>query len=243
MSDTKIPPLMWAFTAVLAVGTGVGGYVIGANSATPATETAQTAPSQAAEEPAAEPTMNEAAAEIERRDANDPMALGDVDAPVVLSEFSDWDCPFCIKANVDIMPQIIKNYVDEGKVRIEFNDFVVNGQAAVEAARAGRAAADQGKFFEYQDAYMAEAIKAKGHPDFDMEDFVRFAEAAGMPDMEKFKADAASDKYDAALQDANNLAQRAGFNSTPSFLVNGQEIIGAQPYEAFEQAIEDALAK
>ncbi|MDK6476900.1 thioredoxin domain-containing protein, partial [Corynebacterium amycolatum] len=82
-------------------------------------------------------------------------ALGDVDAPVVLSEFSDWDCPFCIKANVDIMPQIIKNYVDEGKVRIEFNDFVVNGQAAVEAARAGRAAADQGKFFEYQDAYMA----------------------------------------------------------------------------------------
>ena len=131
MSDTKIPPLMWAFTAVLAVGTGVGGYVIGANSATPATETAQTAPSQAAEEPAAEPTMNEAAAEIERRDANDPMALGDVDAPVVLSEFSDWDCPFCIKANVEIMPQIIKNYVDEGKVRIEFNDFVVNGQAAV----------------------------------------------------------------------------------------------------------------
>lgn len=238
MSDTKIPPLMWAFTAVLAVGTGVGGYVIGANSATPATETAQTAPSQAAE-----PTMNEAAAEIERRDANDPMALGDVDAPVVLSEFSDWDCPFCIKANVEIMPQIIKNYVDEGKVRIEFNDFVVNGQAAVEAARAGRAAADQGKFFEYQDAYMAEAIKAKGHPDFDMEDFVRFAEAAGMPDMEKFKADAASDKYDAALQDANNLAQRAGFNSTPSFLVNGQEIIGAQPYETFEQAIEDALAK
>lgn len=225
MSDRKIPPLMWAFTVVLALGTGVGGYVIGANSVQPA------------------PVVEEQAAtnDLARRVEGDPMALGDINAPVVISEFSDWDCPFCVKANVETLPRIVQEYVESGQVRLEWNDFVVNGQPALEAARAGRAAADQGKFFEYQEAFMAEAGKIQGHPGFVLEDFVRFAEAAGVPDIAQFKADAQSDKYDAALQEANMRAQQAGFNSTPTFMVGTQEVVGAQPYEVFVEAIESQL--
>lgn len=235
MSDTKIPPLMWAFTAVLALGTGVGGYVIGSQSATPpaATETQQ-APATG---------EKEAKVDVARREANDAMALGDVDAPVVISEFSDWACPYCIRFGAETMPEIVKQYVETGKVRYEMNDFVINGEAALNGARAGRAAADQGKFFEFQEAYVAAASKVEGHPDFSLDELAGFAVEAGVPDLEQFRADMESDKYDQALTESNKLAQQAGFNATPSFSINGRVLEGALPYEKFAEVIDAALEK
>ncbi|OFP34298.1 thioredoxin domain-containing protein [Corynebacterium sp. HMSC071B10] len=239
MSDTKIPPLMWAFTAVLALGTGVGGYVLGSQSATPPTAT-ETQQAPAAGEAAGE---KEAKVEVARREADDPMALGDVDAPVVISEFSDWACPYCMRFAAETMPEIVKQYVETGKVRYEMNDFVINGQSALNGARAGRAAADQGKFFEFQEAYVAAASKVDGHPDFSLDELVGFAVEAGVPDLEQFRADMESDKYDQALTEANKLAQQAGFNATPSFSINGQVLEGALPYEKFAEVIDAELER
>lgn len=241
MSDTKIPPLMWAFTAVLALGTGVGGYVIGSQTATtPAATSGAEAGAQGeqASEEAQSPKV-----EVARREANDAMALGDVDAPVVISEFSDWACPYCIRFGAETLPEIVKQYVDTGKVRYEMNDFVINGQSALNGARAGRAAADQGKFFEFQEAYVAAASKVDGHPDFSLDELAGFAEEAGVPDIEQFRADAESDKYDQALTEANQLAQQAGFTATPSFSINGQILEGALPYEKFAEVIDAELEK
>src|SRR5699024_8338091 len=84
-----------------------------------------------------------------RRDADDPMAIGDVDAPVVLSEFIDMRCPFCAVVSRDIMPKLIEEYVDTGKVRIEFHDLVFYGDQSEQAAVAARAAGEQDKYFEF----------------------------------------------------------------------------------------------
>ena len=228
MSDTKIPPLMWAFTAVLALGTGVGGYVLGSQSATPPTATeSQQAPAAGEDK--------EAKVEVARREADDPMALGSVDAPVVISEFSDWACPYCMRFAAETMPEIVKQYVETGKVRYEMNDFVINGQSALNGARAGRAAADQGKFFEFQEAYVAAASKVEGHPDFSLDELAGFAVEAGVPDLEQFRADMESDKYDQALTESNKLAQQAGFNA--------QVLEGALPYGKFAEVIDAELEK
>ena len=179
---------------------------------------------------------------VHRRKDNDPFAVGAVDAPVVISEFSDFECPFCSR-HANVTEPTLQHYVDKGLVRIEWNDMPINGDSAEAAARAGRAAAEQGKFAEYKEAYFAEAGKVDGHPGYDIEDFVGFAEAAGVPDIEKFRADATSDKYDKALDEALDYAQGLGITGTPGFIVNNEFIGGALPIEDFRKVINSELKK
>ena len=274
-STAKIPPLMWAFAAVLALGTGVGGYILGDNHgydrAVDALESGQlpeTNNSAAATgipeeaEPGTDFTEAKASKEAAlihgpgtpinsrqeisnsaRRDPNDPFAIGAVDAPVVIAEFTDWDCPFCIRHTLETEPALIREYVEPGYVRIEWNDMPINGEAAHAAARAGRAAAEQGKFAEYKKAFFDEARGTEGHPGFDIEDFVRFAKTAGVPDMDKFRADATSDKYDKAIAEALDYAQGLGISGTPGFIVNNEFIGGALPIDDFRKVINGELYK
>lgn len=176
-----------------------------------------------------------------RRDPKDPMAVGALDAPVVISEFSDWDCPFCIRHSTTVEPELIKEYVEEGYVRIEWNDLAVQGPASIAAAKAGRAAAEQGKFTEYKDAYMAAAANKGGHPGFELEDFIGFAKKAEVPDIEKFIADAQSDKYNEAIDKARDYAQGLGITGTPGFIVGKKFLAGAMPIGDFRSAINTQL--
>lgn len=267
--------MMWAFTAVLALGTGVGGYILGdnhgydravdaaeagqlqeTNSSAPVTEIPDDAKpgtdfteAKASEDaaliqgPGAPINSRQEISNSARRDPNDPFAIGAVDAPVVIAEFTDWDCPFCIRHAVDTEPELIKEYVEPGYVRIEWNDMPINGEAAHAAARAGRAAAEQGKFAEYKKAYFDEARGTDGHPGFGLEDFVRFAEAAGVPDMDKFREDATSDKYDKAIEEALDYAQGLGISGTPGFIINDEFIGGALPIDDFRKVINGELNK
>ncbi|MCZ9294911.1 DsbA family protein [Corynebacterium meitnerae] len=176
-----------------------------------------------------------------RRDPKDPMAVGALDAPIVIAEFSDWDCPFCIRHATTVEPELMKEYVDAGYVRIEWNDMAVQGPASVAAAKAGRAAAEQGKFAEYKDAYMAAAAQKSGHPGFGLEDFISFAKKAEVPDIDKFTADAQSDKYDEAIDEARNYAQSLGVTGTPGFIVGKKFLGGAMPIENFRSTINEQL--
>src|SRR5699024_10940926 len=94
-----------------------------------------------------------------RREAGDPLAMGDVDAPVVLIEYSDFQCPFCGKFARDIAPEIVDKYVEEGIVRIEWRDFPYLGDDSWKGAKAGRAAAAQDKFWQFHDALYADQPK------------------------------------------------------------------------------------
>ncbi|MEJ5997719.1 thioredoxin domain-containing protein [Corynebacterium sp. H130] len=179
---------------------------------------------------------------VHRRNAEDPFAIGAIDAPVVISEFSDFECPFCARYSTQTEGKIMQDYVEKGLVRIEWNDLPINGPHAVAAAKAGRAAAEQGKFHEFKEALFAEAATKNGHPEFGDADFERFAQKAGVPNMEKFKADAKSNKYDAAIEQATQYGSSIGITGTPGFLIGTKFIAGAQPVEAFETAISEQLA-
>lgn len=237
-------PLVWAFALVLAVGSAVGGYAIGFNDGeTKTLEKHGLATANPGEGETQEDETSNRFESLAQRKEGDPYAIGDVDAPVVISEFSDFECPFCSKYAVETEPTIIQKYVDEGLVRIEFYDFPSQGPKSLDGARAGRAAADQGKFFEFKDALFKEAYDRGGHPDFTMDDYVAFAEKAGVEDIEKFRTDAASDKYDEAITEARRTGVQYGVSGTPAFVVGSTMLAGAQPLASFEQAIEAELAK
>ena len=180
---------------------------------------------------------------VHRKKENDPFAVGAVDAPVVISEFSDFECPFCSRhANVT-EPDILKKYVDKGLVRIEWNDFPVNGPAAIEAAKAGRAAAAQGKFQEFKHELYTASKDIDGHPEFGIEDFMKFAKKAGVADLDKFRQQATDDTYTEVVETATSYASQIGITGTPAFVVGDQFVGGAQPPEVFEQAIQEQLGK
>lgn len=181
-------------------------------------------------------------ANVHRRKAEDPFAIGAIDAPLVISEFSDFECPFCARYATQTEPSLLQEYVDKGLVRIEWNDLPINGANAVAAAKAGRAAAEQGKFHEFKEALFSEAANKNGHPGFVQADFERFAQQAGVPDMEKFKADAQSTKYDDAISQAQQYGSGIGISGTPAFLIGTKFVSGAQPLEAFEATISEQLA-
>ncbi|WIM67968.1 thioredoxin domain-containing protein [Corynebacterium breve] len=267
---TKIPALMWAFTIVLALAAAVGGYFIGfsegkaqapANSlATQESPAADTA--EATEIPDVEPgkeftepqpnddgTFNAQlhgpgieGEQVARRDPNDPFAKGAVDAPIVLSEFSDFGCPFCARFATDTEAELVQEYVDTGLVRVEWNDFTINGPNSEAAARAARAAAEQGKFFEFKDALFGDFDVNGGQP-YTIDILAGYAEEAGVKDIEKFKKDAESDKYDDAIGGAKEFAASLGMNGTPSFVIGTQTMSGALPLEEFQKVINTELAK
>src|SRR5699024_6647449 len=120
--------------------------------------------------------------EFVRREADDPRAIGSVDAPVVMTEWTDLRCPFCASFSRDTLPQLITDYVDTGKVRIEFIDVAYFGEQSLDAQIAAQAAADQDKYIEYVTAVYAEAPE-KGHADLTRDVLIDFAEQVDMPDL------------------------------------------------------------
>ena len=188
-------------------------------------------------------TMSRDITVVHRKKENDPFAVGAVDAPVVISEFSDFECPFCSRHANATEPDILKKYVEKGLVRIEWNDYPVNGPAAIEAAKAGRAAAAQGKFQEFKHELYAASKDIDGHPEFGIEDFMKFAKKAGVADLDKFRQQATDDTYTEVVETATRYASQIGITGTPAFVVGDQFVGGAQPPEAFEQIIQEQLGK
>ena len=182
---------------------------------------------------------------MHRRNAEDPFAVGALDAPVVLSEFSDFECPFCTRYAVETAPKLKEKFVDTGLLRIEWNDLPVNGPHAETGAQAGRAAGKQGKFYEFHDVLYNNTYnnQSGGHPSYDVDDYVRFAEEAGIEDVEQFRSEIENEQYRDVVRQALQYASSIGMRGTPAFIVGDRFIAGAQPYEAFEDEIYRQLAK
>lgn len=187
----------------------------------------------------AENQGNDLLAGLARRTPDDPLAMGEPDAPVTMLVYSDYRCPFCAKFSQDTQPTLVDRYVESGVLRLEWRDLPIFGDESMDAARAGRAAAEQGKFWEYNDAVYADAPGDTSHPDMTPEILRGYAEEVGL-DLEQFEADMASDKFDDEIMADLNEASGIGASSTPTFLINGTPVLGAQPLEVFTNAIEQA---
>ncbi|MEC4570061.1 DsbA family protein [Streptomyces virginiae] len=176
---------------------------------------------------------------LARREAGDKLALGRADAPVVLIEYSDFKCGYCGKFARDTEPELVKKYVEAGTLRIEWRNFPIFGAESEAAARAAWAAGQQDRFAAFHSAAYADGSKEKG---FAEQRLLELAREAGVPDLDRFKADMAGEQAAAALKKDQEEGYRIGVTSTPSFLVNGRPIAGAQPLAAFTAAIAQAEA-
>lgn len=172
-----------------------------------------------------------------RRDARDPLAVGRADAPVVMIEYADFKCGYCGKFARETEPELIEKYVGEGTLRIEWRNFPIFGEESERAARAAWAAGRQGRFWQFHRAAYAEGAKEQG---FGKERVLALAREAGVPDVDRFGRDLDSDAARQAVAKDQEQAYALGATSTPSFLVNGRPIAGAQPMETFTNAIEAA---
>ncbi|UED84567.1 DsbA family protein [Streptomyces profundus] len=181
------------------------------------------------------------ALELARRDADDPLALGEADAPVVMIEYSDFQCAFCGMHARGTHVELIDEYVEQGLLRIEFRNFPINGPESDAAARAAWAAGRQGRFWEFYEAAFAE----DAHMDsgkFGEEGLRALAEEAGVPDVESLLTEMESEEAGEAVGRDAEEAMDLGIVSPPSFLLNGHPLPGARPVEEFRDTIDQLLA-
>lgn len=176
---------------------------------------------------------------VEARDPNDPLTAGPVDAPVVMVVFSDYQCGYCAKWSADTLPTMLQ-YADQGKLRIEWRDVNVFGEDSERAATAAYAAGLQGKFWEYHDGLFPNGTK-RSPAELTQDALTKLAEDLGL-DKTKFVADMNSEQTTTAIQRNAALGRDLGVASTPSFLVGGQPVVGAQPTEVFVKIIDQKLA-
>lgn len=178
--------------------------------------------------------------DMARRDPHDPLAAGPVDAPVVLVAYSDYQCPFCAMWVHDTEPAMMK-LVAAGDLRIEWRDVNVYGPNSTRAAQAAYAAGLQGKFWEYHDSLYADG-KKRDPSGLTQQALIALAASLGL-DVPRFTTDFTSPAVAAAVQANADEAARIGVSSTPSFLIGGHPVIGAQPTAVFINAVRSALVE
>lgn len=169
-------------------------------------------------------------------------ALGSEKAPVTIVEFSDFQCPFCRKFYNDAYQEIKKTYIDTGKVRMVFRHYPLSFHpAARPAAIASQCAFDQGKFWEYHDLMFEEQDKqGQGTVTFGAAELKAWAQKLGM-NASKFNSCLDSSEHGDIVDTDMKVAGTLGITGTPSFVVNGKLIVGAQPFSTFKEAIDAAL--
>ena len=159
---------------------------------------------------------------------------GAADAPVTVVVFSDFQCPFCAKAEGTIH-DLEAAY--PGKIRFVFKNqplpFHVHARLA---AKAALAAGEQGKFWEYHDALFAH------QKELDRASLERYAEELDL-DLRRFRAALDDTRLDIAVEADITEAHRLDVKGTPTFFVNGRTVVGSQPIAAFRPKVDQALAE
>jgi protein-disulfide isomerase len=169
--------------------------------------------------------------------AEDPQK-GPADALVTIVEVSDFECPFCSRVGPTIA-QVVERYGRDVRV-VWFNNPLPFHQNAGPAANAAMEVFQQGgaaKFWAYHDKLF------ENQRELTRDNLVRFAQELGGINMAQFNAALDSNEHQAAIQRTQQLAQQLGASGTPSFFINGRNLRGAQPLQAFTALIDEELAK
>ncbi|MBR9689539.1 MAG: DsbA family protein [Candidatus Altiarchaeota archaeon] len=168
--------------------------------------------------------------------SDDDPSKGSPDAPLTLIEFGDYGCGYCGRFYTETLPLIVENYVNTGKVRYVYRDFLRGNSKAAEASEC---ADDQGKFWEYHE------ILFKRSSDWRSKGIDAFKDYASELELntETFNSCLDSGEKLAEAQKDTNDGSSYGVSGTPTFFINGFKFVGAQPYENFQAAIEQVLAQ
>jgi len=168
-------------------------------------------------------------------------ALGQSNAPIVVVEYTDYQCPFCNRFYTTTFPELKKKYIDSGKMRFVSRDYPLDfHQHSLKAAQATRCAGEQDKFWKLKDALMINFTRVT--PEL----ITSLARDAAV-DMGKFQECMDSGRHLPEIKDGITAANAVGINGTPSFVVgkvtgdylDGYLLVGAQPVSAFEALIKE----
>ena len=179
-------------------------------------------------------------------DSTDPSRrLGRADAPVVIVEFSDLQCPYCRRFDQQTLPWLRKEYIDTGKVRFESRDYPLEFHAqAVAAALLARCAAREGKFWELREAVFSVQASLAG------DGLDQAAKAVGLAPELRARCDSDAATITQSIRAETEAGQAIGVRGTPSFLigrvvngkVEGTLVVGAGLPETFRKRIDPLLA-
>ncbi|MCC6876620.1 MAG: thioredoxin domain-containing protein [Sandaracinaceae bacterium] len=164
-------------------------------------------------------------------------AKGPADALVTIVEFSEFQCPFCSRV-LPTMNQIRERYGDDVRVVFKHNPlpFHPNAMPASEAAMEALAQGGPTKFWQMHDL-LFENQQALERPNLE-----RFAQQIGL-DMNRFRAALDNHTHQERIRQDQQMAQQMGASGTPSFFINGRNLRGAQPFEAFQRVIDEELQR
>lgn len=172
-----------------------------------------------------------------KRQANDPYALGKVDAPVVVVEYSDYRCPYCVRFHKETMPAL-QPLIEQGILRFEWRDMpVVGGEQSVMLVAAAQAAAEQGKFWPFHDGIFAAATMNE-KKNWTETEVLQVAKEAGVPDLERLKLALEDENVRAKIvEQTDKTATDLGIFSAPNFIINDEGFAGALPTKEFLMVI------
>ena len=172
--------------------------------------------------------------------------LGNMNAPLTMIEFGDYQCTYCKKFFHETEGSIIENYVETGKVKIMFKDFIVVGSDSTNAANAAHCANDQKMFWMYHSIlYNNWDGEDTGWASVDR--LHEFANKLGL-DMNEFSECMYESKWEELINSSQTDGRIIGVTATPTFFIIDQsnnilKITGAQPYAVFEEVFDSLLKK
>ncbi len=167
--------------------------------------------------------------------------LGDKNAPVVVIEFADFQCPFCGIFHKETFPKFKTDYIDTGKAVFYYQDFAFLGDESQYLAEAGKCAQAQGKFWTFHD-YIYENQKGENEGDYSIEKLKALAQPLGL-DSAQYVQCVESRVYKPDVEAETQLGSSYGVQATPTFFVNGKKVEGAVDYSELKGILDTELNK
>ena len=166
--------------------------------------------------------------------------LGNPDAKITIVEFGDYQCTFCYKFHDETMKKIDQAYIKAENVNFVYRDFPLNGPQSILASEASYCAQKQNKFWEYHNT-LYDNWGGENTGWITEDSLTMFAKDSELK-LEEFNSCMKNSKFRQKVLDNEQFAKEIDINATPSFLIfSGNEvyrIIGAQPFEKFEQVLQ-----
>ena len=176
------------------------------------------------------------------------LSQGSPDAKVVLATFEDFQCPYCLQYATQIEPTLIKEYVDTGKIRYEYHNFVILGTESTKAAIGAYCAGDQGKFWAFHDRLFQVELAA-GQLQNEKNNAGRFTDAtlASMAtdlglDRPVFDTCYAGPEAAQAIKNDASLASSLKIQGTPTFTLNGKVVSSPSSIGGWRQLLNQTIA-
>ncbi|MBI5824778.1 MAG: DsbA family protein [Chloroflexi bacterium] len=173
------------------------------------------------------------------REITQSNTMGDPKAAVHIIEYGDFQCPYCLKFWSETEPQLIEEYVNTGRVYFEYRSYPILGPESFTAAEGAYCAGDQGKFWQFHDTLFTNWT-GENVGDFTKDKLTRYAEALNLNAAE-FESCLGGGKYKRRVEQDKAQGEADGVHATPTFIINGVKVEGAQSFDILKKYIEDAL--